>query len=169
VNFTKDKDAAGWRFEGNTLTTVINVPASPVSSGVQIVVGRAAELRARQAELDDFAGVMTRLREAYDTLNQNWPLGWSPDELVDAMQTGDRLSYHPENAGEQLARLGNLLPKVIASVADLSNQSSEKQRQVVIRKLSKEYKSNEVKGVAARFQNNLARAKATLADTGGKP
>ncbi len=48
---------------------------------------------------------MTRLREAYDALNQTWPIAWSPDELIDAMQTGDRLSYFPQQAGELLTPL----------------------------------------------------------------
>ncbi len=60
------KGTPGWRFEGNTLTTVIDVPSSPANQAVTVLVTRSAELFARRAELDGFAGAMTRLREAYE-------------------------------------------------------------------------------------------------------
>ena len=59
---------------------------------------------------------MTRLREAYDVLNQTWPLAWSPDNLIDAMQSGDRLSYTPQSAGEELKHLSKVLPQARTDV-----------------------------------------------------
>ena len=82
VAYAPAKGAAGWRFEGNTLTTVISVPSGPVNQAVTIQVMRAPELFGRRSELNGFAGAMTRLREAYDALNQTWPITWSPDELI---------------------------------------------------------------------------------------
>jgi alpha-glucosidase len=102
----------GWRFEGNTLTTVIPVPSGRIAAKVTIEVRRAAGLTARRNELDGFAGVMARLRGAYDALNQTFPVSAPPDILVEAMQTGDRLSYHPERAIEEIAHLHDVLPKV---------------------------------------------------------
>ena len=67
-----------------------------------IEVRRAAGLAARRDELDGFAGAMTRLRGAYDALQQTWPVATPPDPLIDAMQTGDRLGYHPERAREEI-------------------------------------------------------------------
>ncbi len=116
---------AGWRYEGNTLTTVITVPSLPVSVDVKVVVHRNASLVARNSELDGFAGLMTRLNESYDSLNQVWPLGWSPDALVDAMQTGDRLGYHPENAAAELDHLRAVLPQALAALQDLAKPMDE--------------------------------------------
>ena len=45
---------------------------------------------------------MTRLRAAYDAMQETWPVSAPPDALVDAMQTGDRLSYHPEFVQEEI-------------------------------------------------------------------
>ena len=45
---------------------------------------------------------MTRLRGAYDAMQETWPVSSAPDALVDAMQTGDRLSYHPELVQEEI-------------------------------------------------------------------
>jgi Domain of unknown function (DUF5110) len=39
-----------------------------------------------RAPLDSFAGKMTRFRETCDILNGAWPVAWSPDRLIDAMQ-----------------------------------------------------------------------------------
>ena len=110
----------GWSFEGNTLTTVIPVPSGSVAAKVTVEVRRAAGLTARRGELDGFAGAMTRLRGAYDALQQTWPVSAPPDLLIDAMQTGDRLGYHPERAAEEIARLHELLPQAQAAVAGIN-------------------------------------------------
>ena len=158
------KDVPGWSFEGNTLTTIVTVPPFSVHQAVNIVVRRPPGLEKQRADLDGFAGTMTRLREAYDTLNQTWPIGWSPDDLVDAMQTGDRLSYHPELAAEQIAHLHALLPRLAASVDQLEKNMSEQERQQLAQRLKTEYKSEKPQNVAADYQQKLARARAALAD-----
>jgi alpha-glucosidase len=111
---------AGWSFQGNTLTTVVPVPSSSMASKVTVEVRRANGLTARRAELDGFAGAMTRLRGSYDALHQTWPVSDPTDILVEAMQTGDRLSYHPERAIEEIARFHDLLAKAQASVAGIN-------------------------------------------------
>ncbi|HEX4284250.1 MAG TPA: TIM-barrel domain-containing protein [Terracidiphilus sp.] len=92
----------GWSFEGNTLTTVIPVQTASVENRISIEVRRANGLSARRDDLDGFAGAMTRLRGAYDALQKTWPVATPPDSLIDAMQSGDRLSYHPENAKAEM-------------------------------------------------------------------
>jgi alpha-glucosidase len=111
----------GWIFEGNTLTTVIPVASASVASKVTIEVRRAQGLMARRGELDGFAGDMTRLRGAYDAVNQTLPVATPPDELIDAMQAGDRLGYHPERAGEELRHFHEVLPKAQAAVVEVAN------------------------------------------------
>ncbi|HZP04087.1 MAG TPA: TIM-barrel domain-containing protein [Terracidiphilus sp.] len=106
----------GWAFKGNTLTTVIPVARSSVSSKVVVEVRRAAGLTARRSELDGFAGSMTRLRAAYDALQQTSPVSAPPDALIDATQTGDRLGYHPERAVEEIAHFHEVLPQARAAV-----------------------------------------------------
>jgi alpha-glucosidase len=106
----------GWRFEGNTLTTIIPVAAGGVETKATIEVRRAAGLTAKRGELDGFAGSMARLRGSYDALNQTG-ISTPPDALVDAMQSGDRLGYHPERATEEIAHFRDVLPKAQAAVA----------------------------------------------------
>ena len=116
----------GWSFEGNTLTTVIPVPGENVAGKITVEVRRTAGLTARRGELDGFAGTMTRLRGAYDAINQTLPVSAPPDILIDAMQTGDRLGYHPERAQEEIAHLHQSLPQVQAAVAQIGQGFSQR-------------------------------------------
>jgi alpha-glucosidase len=107
----------GWSFEGNTLTTMIPVPSGSVASKVTVQVRRAAGLTARRGELDGFAGAMTRLRGAYEAMQHTPPISEPTEELVLAMQTGDRIGYHPETAVEEIARFHEQIAKAQASIA----------------------------------------------------
>jgi alpha-glucosidase (family GH31 glycosyl hydrolase) len=106
----------GWSFTGNTLTTMVPVAAASVRGKVTIEVRRSAGLTARRGELDGFAGAMTRLRAAYDALQNTSPVAMPPDALTFAMQTGDRLSYHPERAQAEIAHFHEVLPQAQAAV-----------------------------------------------------
>lgn len=119
LKYVSRDGGAGWSFVGNTLTTVIPVSKQSVRSRVTIQVRRADGSMKRRAELDGFAGTMTRLRGAYDALQQMWPVAVPPDVLIDAMQTGDRLSYHPERAESQIAHTHELIPKVQPAIEAL--------------------------------------------------
>jgi len=112
----------GWRFEGNTLTTIIPVAGGAVDQKVTIEVHRADGLTARRRELDGFAGAMVRLRAAYDAVNTMSRMTAPPDPLVDAMQSGDRLGYHPEKAVEEVAHFRAVLPQAQSAVAGADAQ-----------------------------------------------
>jgi alpha-glucosidase len=164
LTYSSEASLPGWRFEGNTLTTVVTLPAFPLTESVTVDVRRPGELIGRRAELDGFAGTMTRLREAYNTLNQLWPLGWSPDVLIDAMQTGDRLSYDPRLAAEQVSRLNAMVSRVADGIDELQQQVSEQQRQAITKRLNQEFKQKGREEVAPDYKDKLSRAKAALND-----
>jgi alpha-glucosidase len=109
----------GWSFEGNTLTTIIPVAGLSTSSKVTIEVRRPAGVSAKRAELDGFNGAMARLRQTYDALNMTPPSAAPPDILVDAMQTGDRIGYHPENAQKEIAHFHQELQQAQDAVSKL--------------------------------------------------
>jgi alpha-glucosidase len=106
----------GWSFEGNSLTTVIPVASLSTTSRVTVEVRRAAGLTARRSELDGFNGAMARLRQTYNALNMTPPAAAPPDILIDAMQTGDRMGYHPEMAQMEIAHFRQVLPQAQAAV-----------------------------------------------------
>jgi alpha-glucosidase (family GH31 glycosyl hydrolase) len=108
LQFTLDGKQAGWRFEGNTLTTIVPVAPADVHQATTIVVRRAPgsySVTSRNM-LDGFTGRMRRLRQAYDTLSADHPaISAVPDEGTTAMQTGNRIGYHPETARVEIEAL----------------------------------------------------------------
>ena len=99
LKFTLDAHAAGWRYEGNTLTTVVPVPAGDVHRPTTIAVRRAPGSLASRKNLDGFPGTMHRAREAYDQLSADFPSTLAvPEAVTRLMQTGNRIGYHPETA-----------------------------------------------------------------------
>ena len=158
------KNQVRWGYEGNTLTTVIDLPHFPVSSTVTVQVRRSPYLVARRKELDGFAGAMTRLREAYDSLNETWPLGWSPDELIDAMQSGDRLSYYPHDAAKEITHYDEVLSKAQEQVQALTKGLSQEQMEKVAARVGQDWRSDVVKKKIAEYNDRVARAAAEIAD-----
>ena len=154
----------GWTFEGNTLTTVIPTPAFSTASRVVIEVRRAPGLMAHRGELDGFAGAMTRLRGAYDALQQTWPVGTPPDALIDAMQTGDRLGYHPERAAQEIAHFHEELPKAQAAVAALAPSFPHLLDEYVAHMQNNPLRPADLQVEAQRRMKLLKRAESLVAD-----
>jgi alpha-glucosidase len=121
----------GWRYEGNTLSTIVNLPSASVRTEERVVITRDAALVARRAELDGFPGAMTRLREAFDVMQQTWPLAVPPDPLIDAMQSGNRLGYTPAEAASELRHFVEVLPQAIAALhADAKGFPPEEEKAI---------------------------------------
>ena len=159
----QDQTKIGWRYEGNTLTTVITTPRYSVHALVRIEVRRAEGSLASRNELDGFAGSIARLRGAYDTLNALFPYTWSPDTLVDAWQTGDRLGYHPETARAEIARFPRLYAEALAAVQSLVNDANvpyyELDQRLMLRR-----GFGTTKSPAARYKMYVNRALTMLQD-----
>src|SRR5262249_36293842 len=134
------------------------------TNAVTVRVRRASELVARRAELEGFAGAMTRLRESYDTLNQNWPLGWSPDELIDAMQSGDRLTYRPRSASAELSHYHEVLNKAITEVQAMTQGFSTEEKEQIVKRVGQDWKSDEARKKIADYDSRVARAAAEISD-----
>ena len=118
----KPNQTGGWTFEGNTLTTIISVPAESTAAKVVVEVRRGKGLTARREELDGFAGKMTLVRGAYDAMQATGPVAGPSLALIDAMQSGDRLSYYPEKIADELAHFNGALKQAQADVAALDKE-----------------------------------------------
>ena len=105
--------APGWRFDGDTLTTIISVPQTRVNQKMEVLVKSPA---APHELLDGVPGKLARLRAAMDILNGSWPRGWSPDILIDAAQAGRRISLNPASAQPELQKLQRDFPAVIEEI-----------------------------------------------------
>jgi alpha-glucosidase len=156
---------AGWKFEGNTLTTILLVPEQSTAGKVTVEVRRAAGLTARRGELDGFAGAMTRLRGAYDALQQSSPVAVPPDELIDAMQTGDRLGYHPERAMEEIEHFHETLPKAQAAVGAVSATFAQKLDDYAKRNANNPLRPADMEAAKQIRLDNLHRAERLVGET----
>ena len=160
--FVTNADGPGWRFEGNTLTTVVRSPRFSVREAVRIRVHRSADLVARRAELDGFSGAMTRLRGAYDALNQS--AKWSPDAVIAPMQTGDRLSYRPETATAEMSGFPQAYAQAIAAARTMADQANLPEDQLA-KILNLEMPLNEIsKGRLERYGTTTRRALSQIED-----
>jgi alpha-glucosidase (family GH31 glycosyl hydrolase) len=158
----------GWRYEGNTLTTVIPVPRTSVTANVTVRVHRAAGLVSQRASLDGFAGSMTRFRSVYDALNSAWPVLWSPDSLIDAMQMGDRLSYQPETAAKEIGRLKHVSSEAVAAIQQLADKANVPDDQLA-KNLGGRFKSHEDAQTAiSRYRMLVHRALVQAQDATGQ-
>jgi alpha-glucosidase len=123
LNFVRNGKGVGWHYDGNTLTTIVTVPSSATTETVRLRIHRDPTLVARGAELDGFEGAIRRLRSAYDELNQTSPSAWSPEDLIAAMQTGDRLSYRPTTAGAEIERFQDSYRRAVIGADEVSQRA----------------------------------------------
>jgi alpha-glucosidase len=123
LQFTLDARQPGWRFEGNTLTTIVTVAPADVHQATTIAVRRSPGSLSSRNLLEGFTGRMHRLREAYDTLSADYPATPGvPDDLTISMQTGNRIGYHPQTARAEIeAFLGQYAAVVSATETALND------------------------------------------------
>jgi alpha-glucosidase len=101
---------------------VIPVPAQSTAAKVVVEVRRAKGLTAHREEIEGFAGKMTLLRGAYDAMQATGPVAGPSLALIDAMQSGDRLSYFPEKIESELKHLQEAMSQAQADVAALDKE-----------------------------------------------
>lgn len=166
--YSAKKDVPRWRYEGNTLTTIITVPSHPVTEPVEIQIHRSMQMIQRRGELDGFAGSMTRLREVYDTLNQTFPLAWSPDSLIDVMQTGDRLTYRPETISQELTHFHAELPHAIEDVDKMKDAITPADKEKIAKILGDNWQHS-ITAQLSNYQSLVTRAIAQLKDVSPAP
>lgn len=109
----------GWRYDGNTLTTIVSLPQVSVHQRVRLTVTSRAEARGKAELLDGVPGRMLRFKAAMDILNSTWPTEWSPDELVSAYQVGNRIQIAPQNAVAELQKMHDAMPLIIERIRAL--------------------------------------------------
>jgi alpha-glucosidase (family GH31 glycosyl hydrolase) len=158
--YEKRKGEAGWRFDGNTLTTIVSTPRFRLGDAVTIRVKTGLEMARSLPLLDGFAGKVARLRESYDLLNANWPAAWSPDSLVGAMQMGDRLTYYPNTALAELSVLEQRLAAVPGAIQAMRATESSPQ----FAKTASDSSPDQPNARLAAYNSTIATAMAHIAD-----
>jgi alpha-glucosidase len=165
VPFASKRAVGGWHFEGNSLMTVIPVARQSTSRTVSIRVERDEALVRRRLELNGFPGILARLRGANDLLRANFPLDGPSSELIAVLQTGDRLSYYPQSASEELARFAQDLRAVIAAASSQSSGLSAGELKRYRQQFGARWDTDELRLRVQQTNDHLRRAAAMLLDT----
>ena len=99
IIYNADPDAsAGWRYEGDSLTTIIRLPRISVSTAVELTVKISSEKAAKKTLLDGAVGRLARIGRLFKDVNNS-----GPDSLLRLATTGRRLALKPETALSELA------------------------------------------------------------------
>jgi len=119
IPYASEGAAPGWRYNGDKLTAVISLPRTSVKQKVEVLVKAPvapAEL------LDGVPGKLARLRTAMTILDKMWNKDCcrSPDSLIEAAQTGRRISYKPASALDELRKLEKSMPGIIDEIVKLN-------------------------------------------------
>jgi alpha-glucosidase len=160
----KPGEPGGWRYDGNTLTTIIPVQPQSTAAKVVVEVHRAKGLTAQREELDGFAGKMTFLRGAYDAMQATGPVAAPSLALIDAMQSGDRLSYYPEKIESELAHFREALKQAQADVAALDKDFEKRLSNTSPRVGGATLATADVESEKQKRRDALHRAEALLAE-----
>ena len=103
---------APWQYDGDTLTTTITIPPAPVNQRVEVIVKSSTAP-------SGVRGQLARLRTAMEILDASWPNGWSPDILIEAAQTGRRITLRPSTARQELEKLQHDMPAIVDAISKM--------------------------------------------------
>ena len=161
LQFTLDGKQPGWRFEGNTLTTIVPVAPPDVHQATTIVVRRAPASISSRSLLDGFTGRMRRLREAYEALSADHPaIHAVPDDVTTAMQTGNRIGYHPETARVEIEALAGRAAAALSASEALQNEIKSPSSDSASAAAAAQGDPRQTKAHQARLQRALANLRA---------
>ena len=106
----------GWYYDGTKGEICIRTASYPTSAPVEVTLEGMRDL---PAWLQSLRGTLARLHRVMPFLNNLWPKEWSPEILVSAAQTGNRMGAAPAKANEELSGLRAALPRVREEVGAL--------------------------------------------------
>jgi hypothetical protein len=143
---------AKWTYSGDDTGVTIRTERSPVTQKVEIVITTSPELAKQEALLSGLRGRIARLKYAMALSERTWPNGWMPDALLDALQTGNRISLNPPSALEQVQKLHAAGPEIMRQLQTLLSSLD-----------SGPAKSDDLAGVGTTMQQQREAVKRALA------
>jgi alpha-glucosidase len=128
LNYEPCDTCVGWRYVGDTLMTVITLPQFPTDQEVTVEVSSPRVTAHIDSLTNGFTGKITRLRVVMNLLDGQWPHEWSPDILVAAEQTGNRIELKPSTALKELETFDANIPEILKQVKALDIDSTTARR-----------------------------------------
>jgi alpha-glucosidase len=115
-----EASSSGWRYDGDAATTIIELPATPITQKQVVRLNLPNLTPVEENLLDGLQGKLTRLHGAMHILEGTWPKGWAPDPLLHAAQTGRRVTLNPALAVTEFQRLQLDWQDIVKSIEDLN-------------------------------------------------
>jgi len=128
IPFAAVDSRAGWWYDGEHCMTMISAPSFSVREEVRITIAYADDRKTMDLVVDEIPGIIARLRTAMNTINGAWPEDWSPDILVHAVQTGNRVSLNPQHARDEYTALRKRLADIHSQISQLQIDAPVKAR-----------------------------------------
>lgn len=99
IAFNSDPNAVtGWRYDGDSLTTIVRLPKTSVSKVAELTVKISPEKAAKSMLLDGAVGKLARIRRLFkDVANSG------PESLLHLATVGRRIDLNPQTAMSELA------------------------------------------------------------------
>lgn len=124
IPYSPDATASGWRYDGGELMAVISVPKFRITEKIDMLI-RLPDFEDQNVQtLNGVRGKLSRLRSVMTLLNNQWPKEWSPDTLVHAIQTGNRITLNPKTTLAELKTLRHVLPEIVKQIQSLAIDST---------------------------------------------
>jgi len=124
IHYSPEGGRQGWHYDGSRLMTIIKLPRFKVTDTVEVVILSPAGAEHSSSLLDGVPGKLVRLKQVMKILNAEWPKEWSPNLLVKAVQTGNRISLNPKSAKSELQMFHRMLPNVIDQISRMEVKKS---------------------------------------------
>jgi len=121
----RNSEDEGWTYDGLRGELSIRTKTLRVSAPVTVTLEGVNDL---PFSFQGLRGVLARLHRVMPLLNNLWPKEWSPESLIAAAQTGNRMSIAPARAMEELHGLRAALPKVREEIAAMNIDTTLKAR-----------------------------------------
>jgi hypothetical protein len=105
------------------MAVVIRLPRGDAAQRRELVLKGVSASR-----MNAVPGAMNRLHRAMALLNNEWPKEWSPEELVLAVQTGNRISLTPSSATDEVAGIVQRAGSVLKTLETMQVSESTRHR-----------------------------------------
>ncbi len=119
LRFSREGQTPSWRYEGEQVMLLISLPNFACAEKVEVLIKTAAALVEHNHLLNGVRGKLARLQRVMPWLNGLWPQEWSPEALIVAAQTGNRISLSPANALQEMQTLAQKYSEAVASIAGI--------------------------------------------------
>ncbi len=131
VTYSNEEKDMTWRYDGNKLTLILNLPKFSIREKVEIEIGLQKENMEFLEIMNGFPEKINRLKRGMLILNTLWSKEWSPDSLIDAFQTGNRIEINPKEAKKELKRFKEILPKALEDIKKMEEVGGDKVKKVI--------------------------------------